>query len=426
MAQAYRTRTGSRRPAVNEVIGVLDIGTSKICCLIATITNPPRLLGLGHHRANGITAGMIVDLPAAEHAVRAAVARAEQQAGITLEAVHVAIAGGGLVSDHFAASARVAQGVVGEGDIARLFAGARAYCGRDGRTLVHMNRIAYRLDAATGIQNPRGMAGRTLVGDLHAVTADEGPVRNLQLLIERCFLAPGSLTPAALASARATATMDEMRQGVIVIDIGAGTTKIAVVADGHDIFVDGLPLGGDYLTYGIMGALGTSLAEAERIKVLYGTLIEAGSDDRDVVTYPRLNDEPAGELESDLRQTTRAHLRQLIKPRVETLLQQVMEKLVASGMHAYGGSKIVVTGGGAQLVGLPLFASRLCGMSVRVAQPHPLLGMGPSACSPTLATAVGLVAAAANPASVAVVDRRRPSGRDDYLGRVGQWLRESF
>jgi cell division protein FtsA len=337
----------------------------------------------------------------------------------------VGVTGGQLASHHFVATADVATGIVGSGDIDRLLAGARAYCGRDGRALVHMNRIAYRLDGSAGVRDPRGMAGRTLAGDMHAVTADEGPLRNLLLLIERCFLVPERLTPTAIASARAVATREERHHGVTVIDIGAGSTSIGMIANGHDVLVDSLPIGGDHLTFDISAALGTSVAEAERIKILYGTLIEAGSDERDAVTYPRLSEAGSAEPDSELYQTTRAQLRQLIVPRLENLLTQAMERLAASGLEAYGGSRIVFTGGAAQLVGLPMFAGRFLNRSVRVACPQPLSGMGSSACSPAFATAIGLVAATADPASVVVGDGGAQD-RSGYLGRVGQWLRESF
>ncbi|MEQ1615819.1 MAG: cell division protein FtsA, partial [Hyphomicrobiaceae bacterium] len=384
-----------------RVIGVLDVGTAKICCLIATATDQPRLLGLGHQRSRGIKAGIVVDLDEAEQVIRATVAQAERQAGVTLDEVHVSIAGGQLLSSHFAATAEVANGVVGPSDIARVLEGARSYCERDGRALIHMNRIAYRLDDYAGVSDPRGMAGRILAGDMHAVTADDGPVRNLALLIERCFLRPVRLTPAGLASARAVTSPEEMRSGVTVIDMGAGTTSIAVIADGHDVFAGALPIGGHHLTFDIANALRTPLAEAERIKVLYGTMVEASSDERDIVTYPRTH-----ESETELYQTTRAQIRALLRPRVESLLSQAMEKLVVSGLEAYGGGRIVLTGGAAQLVGLPMFAGRFLASSVRIATPRPLAGMNPSSCTPAFATAIGLVAASANPATLAPVEPR--------------------
>ncbi len=404
-----------------STVGVLDIGTSKICCLIATRTSPPRLLGLGHQRARGIKAGIIVDMDEAEQSIRAAVAQAERQAGVTLTSVHVSISGGQLQSQHFTANTPVAGSTVIDGDINRLIEGARQFTERDGRSLVHLNNIAYRLDASPNLREPRGMAGHNLSGDMHAVTAEDSTVRNLRLVIERCYLRAESFVPSGLASARAVITAEEMRAGIVVIDIGAGTTSIAVVADGQDLFVASVPIGGNHLTFDIMNAIGTPLAEAERIKVLYGTMGEAYSDEREVVTYPRLV-----QSETELYQMTKAQLRNLIRPRVESLLSQAVEKLVAGGMQAYGNNRIVLTGGTAQLMGLPMFAGRHLAMAVRVAAPQPIAGMASSSSSPAFATLLGLLAAAANPATLPLMEQRNPAEQSGYFGRMGQWLRQSF
>ncbi len=421
MGRDARSTDKRSRGSPTGAIGVLDIGTSKICCLIASRTTPPRLLGLGHQRARGIKAGIVVDMAEAEQSIRAAIAQAERQARITLASVHVSISGGQLRSSHFAASAPIADNVVKDADIERLTDGARHYAERDGRSLIHLNNIAYRLDASSNLRDPRGMTGRTLTGDMHAVTADDSTVRNLRLLVERCYLDPENFVPSGLASARGVATADELRTGVVVIDIGAGTTSIAVIADGQDLFVDSVPIGGNHLTFDIMGATGTPLAEAERIKVLYGTMGEAASDEREVVTYPR-----AVQSEFELYQITKAQLRNLIKPRVESLLQQAMEKLVAGKMQAYGSRRIILTGGTSQLMGLSMFAGRHLEMAVRTAAPQPIVGMASSSSNPAYATLLGLLAAAANPATLPLVEQRNLAEQAGYFGRMGQWLRQSF
>jgi cell division protein FtsA len=402
-------------------VGVLDLGTSKIACIIAQTEPNPRLLGLGHHRARGIKAGMIVDMDEAEQAVRAAVSQAERQAGVTLQQITISIGGGSLGSLHFSASAPVPTGVVGNNDMARLIDGARHYVERDGRRLIHLNAIAYHIDGSPGLRDARGMAGRTVSGDMHAVSTDASQLSNLHLLLERCFLTVDRFIPAGIASARATATSDELRAGITVIDIGAGTTSIAVIADGHDLFVDEIPMGGDHVTFDIVRALGTPVVEAERIKILYGTMVGASSDERDCVSYPRL-------VHSDYEvyQTTRAELHRLIKPRIESLLTQAMGRLAERGLQAYGGNQIVLTGGSAQLTGLAIFAGRHLGRSVRVAHPVPLFGMGLSSCSPAFATVIGLVAAGAHAATLPVGKSGRMAADTGYLERMSQWLRDSF
>jgi cell division protein FtsA len=144
------------------------------------------------------------------------------------------------------------------------------------------------------------------------------------------------------------------------------------------------------------------------------------------VSYPRNAQAEQSDAEVELSQTTRAQVRELLRPRVENLLEQIEAKLVASGLQSYAGGRIVVTGGAAQLLGLPVFAGRRLGTSVRLGAPMPFAGLGPSACSPAFAAAVGLLATAADSAVLAADQSLRPGQEDGYLGRVGQWLRASF
>jgi cell division protein FtsA len=416
------------KPSPRDHIGVLDIGTSKVVCMIATTRPGPagappitEFAGLGHQRSRGIKAGVIIDLDAAEHAVRAAVAQAERMAGVTLDEVQIGVACGRLKSSHFTAEAKIARGVVQASDVARLSDGARSYTEKDGRVLVHLNRLVYTLDGASGIRDPFGMAGRQLSASLHAVTADDAPLRNLRLLAERCYLTPSNLVPTALASALAATTEDERRLGVTLVDIGAGVTTIAVFADGQYIFADTLAQGGSQVTYEIAKSLAAPLAEAERIKAVYGTMVVAASDERDVFSYSL-----AGETDGLRQASNKARLRSMIRPRVQALLLHVRDRLDAAGMSAYGGGRMVLTGGGAQVIGLANFAAEVLARPVRIGRPALLAGAPSSLSGPAFASVFGLIAAANDPAAAVLAGARRPELASGYLGRMGQWLRESF
>jgi cell division protein FtsA len=427
----HSTAGDRRQPArksTREHIGILDIGTSKIICMIAT-TRPStagfaptvEFAGIGHQRSQGIKAGVIIDLDAAEHAVRAAVAQAERMAGITLDEVHIGVACGRLKSSHFTAEAKIARGVVQTSDLTRLSDGARFYTEKDGRVLVHLNRLVYALDGAAGIRDPLGMAGRSLSANLHAVTADDAPLRNLLLLAERCYLTPASLVPTSLASALAATTEDERRLGVTVVDIGAGVTTIAVFADGQYLFTDTLAQGGGQMTYEIARSLAAPIAEAERIKAVYGTMVVAASDERDVFSYSI-----AGEPDGVRQASNKARLRSILRPRVQSLLIHVRDRLDAAGMSAYGGGRMVLTGGGAQVIGLANFAAEVLARPVRIGRSSMLAGAPSSLSGPAFATGFGLVAAANDPGSAVLAGLRRHELASGYLGRMGQWLRESF
>src|SRR5690606_34757070 len=261
------------------------------------------VVGFGHQRSRGVKAGVVVDLDEAEQAVRAAVAQAERMAGVRLEEVIVGAACGRMRSTHFVAHADIASGYVRESDIKRLKAAGRAYAERDGRLLIYLDRLGWRIDGAAGIRDPKGMAGQRLSADLHAITADDAPLRNLVLLIERCYLSFSRAIPSPLASALAVTSEEERRLGITCLDIGGGMTTISVFSDGRFLFADTVPVGGNHMTFDIARELRTPLAEAERIKALYGTLVAAGSDEHEVITYSL-----AGEEEPALHHTTKARL----------------------------------------------------------------------------------------------------------------------
>lgn len=418
-----------RQTVGQPLMGVLDIGSSKICSIVAVAeqggapAGEPaiRILGIGHQRSRGIKAGVIVDLDAAEQAVRAAVGQSERMAGVEIERVFLAVSCGRLQSAHFTATAPIDTGVVSDRDIARARTAGRAWAERDGRSLVHMNRLGYRLDGQGPVLDPRGMAGRQLSMQLHAVTADDAPLRNLVLLVERCHLAASGLVPSGMASGLAVSTEEERRLGVVAIDIGGGSTTVSIFADGQFMWTETLPVGGNHVTYDIARQLETPLAEAERIKALYATMVAAPSDDREFISYPS-----AGGEDAEICQTTKSYVRQIVEPRMRLILSLVRDRISASGMGKYGGGRVVLTGGGSQIVGLAPFAADVFGLPVRAARPLPLGGVPGNVCTPAFATVLGLVRAAASPDLDVAAYREREALAAGYFGRMGQWLRESF
>ena len=223
--------------------------------------------------------------------MRAAIAQAERMAHLTLEEVFVSVSCGRLQSSNFSASVDITGGVVRADDIDRLMAGGHAFAEREGRTLIHLNRIGFRVDGAAGSHDPRGMAASRLSADLHTVAADEAPVRNLMLVVERCYLNVRALIATPYASALAATSEEERRLGVTCIDIGGGTATVAAFADGHFIHAATIPVGGHHITLDIAQALQTPLAEAERIKTLYGTMVVAQSDEYETFSYALAGEE---------------------------------------------------------------------------------------------------------------------------------------
>ncbi len=412
-----------------EIVGLLDIGTSKIACLIAALEpaeqpGQPRrtkVLGVGHLRATGIKGGVITDLDEAEAAVRSAIAQAERMARVTLEEVFVSVSCGRLQSSNFAATVDVDGGIVRERDIERLMAGGRSWAEKDDRTILHLNRLGFRLDGMPGASDPRGMAAHRLSADVHVVTADEAPVRNLLLVVERCYLAVRALIVAPYASAIAATSEEERRLGVTCIDIGGGTATVSVFAQGHFIHAATVPFGGHHITFDIAHALHTPLAEAERIKTLYGTMVGAQSDGHEAFSYAL-----AGGEEGARGRSTKAELAEIIRPRVANILGLVRERMDQAGVTQFAGERVVLTGGSSGLVGIGEFAANVLGRPVRVAKPQAVEGLPKGVSSSAFSTVAGLLAIAAAGGEEVFASSDRQSEGEGYLGRVGQWLKAGF
>lgn len=419
-------------PKPPDVIGVLDIGTNKTVCLIVALPNARAnglwrresagVLGFGLRPSRGLKAGVVIDLDGAEQALRAAVSQAEQAAEATVEEVFVAVTGGGLKSLTFEAETGIAGSVVTEADTGRLASAGRSYAERAGCSLLHLEQLAYRLDGAGGVPNPRGMAGNLLAADFHAVTVEDAPLRNLLTVVERTFLSPAAIVPAPYASGLAAATDEERRLGVTCIDIGAGSTTIAMFADGHLLSVDAVPVGGHHVTFDIARTLSTPFAEAERIKTLHGSLDEEASEDEEMFSYA-----VSGGEDVPPHETTKADLNGIVAARMSDLLAQAMGRIERSGVAHMATHRVVVTGGGSQLKGLAGFAEEALGRPVRVGRPETADGVPAAYCNPIFSTAMGLIPIALDPAAGLRPHRVRAEvAAGGYLKRMGQWLRDGF
>ena len=423
-------------PRRSAVVCALDIGTSKIACLIARLkpcatpevlrrrTHSIEVLGTGHMRAGGIKAGTVVNLGEAEQTISHAVDAAERMAGARVESVILSVSAGRMASERFAATVAV-RGRAEEADITRVLAAGSQHSVRNGRAVLHSLPIGYSIDEASGIRDPRGMLGRELGVNMHVVTVDSAAVRNLMLAVERSHLAVEAMVATPYVAGAAVLADDEADLGAAVVDLGAGTTTIAVFSGGRFVHADGFALGGAHVTMDLARGLGARLADAERIKTLHGHAISGPSDDRDVVPVPSVTDhesEPPHLL-------PRAALVRIISPRVEEILEMVRDRLEASPFRAEPGGRVILTGGGSQLSGLSDMAARILGRQVRVGRPLGISGLPEAVKGPAFAAAAGLLVYP-QLANLELFETRRSrpamTGTDGYFAKVGQWLRESF
>ncbi len=424
-------------PRRAAAVAALDVGTSKIVCMIARLepqapqdvlrrrSHGVRVLGFSHIAAGGMKAGSVVDLEEAEVMVRQAIDMAESQAGLQLESVVASLSGGRLGSERFIAGIDLANGVVTDAEIARVLAAASRHSVRDGRAVLHSLPIGYALDAAAGIREPRGMLGRRFGVDMHMVTADVATVRNLMLTVERSHLSIEAMAATPYVAALASLADDEADLGAAIIDMGAGTTTFAVFSGGRFVHADGFALGGAHVTMDLARGLNARIADAERIKAIYGSVLSGASDEREMITVP-----PVGDDDREPPQfVSRAALTRIIKPRVEEILEMLRDRLAASPFAAEPRGRVVLTGGASQLAGIADLAARVLGRPVRVGRPLGIAGLPDAAKGPAFAVAAGLLVYP-QAAHLEHFEPRKTralmTGTGGYMARVGQWLRESF
>ncbi len=428
-----RTLTQKR----SSIITILDVGSSKICCMIARLTpraagealrhrtHTIQVLGFGLHQARGIKSGVVVDLDQAENSIRLAVDAAERQADITVESLIVNVSSGRLNSDTLSASVSLNGHEVDDSDIRRVLQAGAEHLLTVDRSVVHSMPIGYSLDDGKGIRDPRGMIGDDLAVDMHVVTAQSAPLKNLELCINRCHLDVEMMVATPYASGLSCLVDDEAELGVACVDLGGGTTTISIFVDGQFVHSDAIAMGGNHVTMDLARGLSTRLADAERIKTLHGSALLSLSDDQELVAVP-----PVGDDDRDLfNQVPQAALTRIIRPRVEEILELVRDRLEASGFSAHVGRRLVLTGGGSQLTGMTETARRILGRNVRLGRPLGVAGLPELGKGPAFATAVGLLIYP-QVAQIEQFERMaikpRLTGTDGYLARVGQWLKESF
>ncbi|MCP5366921.1 MAG: cell division protein FtsA [Hyphomicrobiales bacterium] len=420
-----KTRTG--------VIAALDIGTSKMCCLIARAGGAAglRVTGIGHQVSHGVRAGAIVSLDEAEAAVRATVEAAEQMAGEQIKQVVVNLSAGHPRSRLHAYDVSVAGHQITDADLGRILAPSELPLDDDGddgdgtgeRELVHAIPVGYTIDGNRGVHDPRGLYGQRLGVHLHIVSAERSAVRNLATCINRCHLDIEAKVISPYAAALAGLVEDETQLGVTLIDMGGGTTSIAVFFDGELVHTDLIPVGGAHVTNDIAMGLSTPRSHAERLKTLYGSVLPSPSDDREVLKVPLMGEEADGETS----QVPRSMLVGIMRPRLEETFEMVRARLEEAGFDQAVGRHVVLTGGASQIPGLRELAGQTLDKQVRLARPQPVEGLAEAASGPAFATCVGLLRYAVQQPAEAVQTAARPMEEPNgRFGRIGQWIRENF
>lgn len=423
-------------PGRSSLVSVLDIGSTKICCMIARL-NPRgdgralrgrshaiELIGFGYGPSAGVKSGVISDLDQAEQAIRSVVGMAERAAGVTVESVIVNVTAGRLGSENFNASVSLDGHEAEAADLVRVLKAVNERSIRAERSVIHALPTGYSLDGQRGIRDPRGMVGDKLGIDVAVISAETLAMRNVELAVNRAHLQVEALVATPYASGLATLVDDEAQLGVAVLDFGGATTTVSVFNEGSLVYADALAVGGHHLTLDIARHLSVSVADAERLKVLYASVLPGQQDERELIQIVPVGasaDEAPG-------QVTRAMLTRIVRPRLEEILEVIRDRMQATGMMDVCGRRFALTGGASELTGLPELARRVVARNVRPSRPVGIANLPEMAKSPAFATVTGLLVYPqvcahefAEPRDV-----RRLTGSDGYIARVGNWLKTAL
>jgi cell division protein FtsA len=385
------------KTAPEGLITALDIGSSKVSALIAQKGDGGELvvLGTGQRESRGVQRGYIADMHATEIAVREAVEQAERIAGTNIEDVWVSFSAGGLVSDILRLEVDLGGHRVEQSDIDDLLRAGRESINPGGRMVLHAQPTRYTLDGLAGVKQPKGLHAERMGVDIHVVSTEGAPVRNLDLCVRSAHLEVKSIIAAPVATGLACLSEEERELGVALVEIGAGVTNVSVYKDGVLTGLSSIPSGSADITDDIASAFGTRRGQAERMKCFYGSANMTPRDNHDMIDVaPIATDEET----SEGGRITRAQLIAVIRQRLDRLMAEIRSELAKLNFEDPVGRQIVLTGGGAELKGIADYAQQALGRSVRVGRPRGLSALPEAHAGPAFATLAGLASfAAADP-----------------------------
>jgi cell division protein FtsA len=409
--QSQRAMRNMRRAAMQRgVVAILDVGTSKIACLVLRFDGLDedrdsdgvgsmagqsrfRVIGAATTRSRGVRFGEIAVMNETERAIRTAVQAAQKMANVRVDHVIACFSGAEPRSYGLAGEWDLEDSVVTEQDVAQVLAACDVPDFGDGREILHAQPVNFALDHRSGLGDPRGQIGNRLACDMHMLSVDASVVQNLLYCIKRCDLELAGIASSAYVSAISSLVEDEQELGAACVDLGGGASGISIFMKKHMIYADSVRMGGDHVTSDISKGLQVPLVVAERIKTKHGGVHATGMDDREMIEIGG----DSGDWEKDRRQISRTELIGIMRPRVEEILEEVRARLNVAGFDSLPSQQIVLTGGASQIPGLDGLASRILGQRVRMGRPLRVQGLPQAATGPAFSSAVGLCLFASHP-----------------------------
>ncbi|MBM5572180.1 cell division protein FtsA [Deefgea chitinilytica] len=408
------------REAKNLIVG-LDIGTSKVVAVVADVKEDGSLnvVGLGSAASKGLKRGVVVDIEKTVAAIQSALGEAELMADCKISEVYTGIAGSHIKSLNSHGMVAIKDKEVTQADIDRVIETASAVNIPTDHQVLHILSQEYVIDGQEDVKEPLGMSGVRLEVRVHIVSGAVSAVQNITKCVRRCGLEIAEVVLQPLASSYAVLTEDEKDLGVCLVDIGGGTTDIAVFIGGSIRHTAVIPIAGDQITNDVAMALRTPTGEAENIKIQHGVALRHMTDPQTMIEVPGVGERGA-------RQMSRHTLAEVIEPRVEELYSFVQAELRRVGFEDRLSSGIVITGGASLMPGMTDLAEEIFHMPVRLGLPRYVGGLAEVVKNPRYSTAVGLLILARQQMQKAPNHRGKEGGIGDVFGRMKSWFQNNF
>ena len=428
----------SRRRTSRRPFAVLDIGSSKICCMIGEIDKlgTLTLLGQGTHASAGMRAGEVTVLSDFSDAIGHCVQSAERAAGLAITSVSVVLPGGSPRSAFGTQSITLSDSTVSRRDVRRLLDRCGAQALDPALQLMQLHPLHYSLDEMRGVADPTGMRGRTLSVDFLTVCATRTSLTNIIEALAMNHLGAERFIHAGYAAGLACLGDEERELGSTVIDLGGGTSSAAIFMDGKLIYIDTVPVGGQHVSTDIARILSTPLGEAERLKAVHGSItpvdamasapspvrqaVELGRSDN--ITLPGFGDV----IEAGGKTIERSLLSAVIKPRIEEIVELLMDRMRAGRMEYAAGNRFVLTGGGSQMTGIADFCAQLAGRNVILGQPRGVSNLAVEETSLSSAAAIGALIHVSRLSEDDPAERQTRTLPHGPIERLGAWFRDNL
>ncbi|MBI2340591.1 MAG: cell division protein FtsA [Deltaproteobacteria bacterium] len=403
----------------NLVVG-LDIGTTKVCAIVGETTHDGiDIIGIGSHPSRGLRKGVVVNIEATVESIKKAIEEAELMAGCDITSVYAGISGGHIKGINSHGIVAVKNKEVSQNDINRVIDAAQAVAIPLDREVIHVIPQEFIVDDQDGIREPLGMSGVRLEAKVHIISAAVTSAQNIVKCANRCGLNVNDIVLEPLASSEAVLSSDEKELGVVLVDIGGGTTDIVIFSEGGIVFTSVITLGGNHVTQDIAVGLRTPAAEAEKIKQKYGCSLTSMVRQEETIEVPSVGGRKP-------RILSRQILAEIIEPRVEEIFSLVRQEVIRSGYEEMIASGVVLTGGATILEGMPELAEQVFDFPVRRGAPRGIGGLVDVVRSPMYSTGVGLVMYGSRSMQESNFKVRDDNVYQKVMDRMKNWIGEMF